>query len=322
MRGKLFILLFIFIIVISLIGCQKKDNIIYYQMDLQRPERIEIRRTVENGNTIYDEDSQEYLKVYESLKENWWMYSADSSSKQNNENLIEVKDLNNIETTTQMRYADGNQITISFIYENSPMLWTTKKGNSIEITKIEYFLPTEVEENMNTKGIFRVIGNRELPITNPIYAYYYSHNLYNAISESKKSVSTIYSDNALEINVEKFEEITVEKMLDVYRENYLWTDLKEHKVFWNWENEQVVINHVFATGVSEEILDKARGYSINIELYKDVGFDIIGNSWSEVPNDAEIIIQVFLENELISQSIYSDVESAIPYKQIHYKEIM
>ncbi len=322
MRGKLFILLFIFIIVISLIGCQKKDNIIYYQMDLQRPERIEIRRTVENGNTIYDEDSQEYLKVYESLKENWWMYSADSSSKQNNENLIEVKDLNNIETTTQMRYADGNQITISFIYENSPMLWTTKKGNSIEITKIEYFLPTEVEENMNTKGIFRVIGNRELPITNPIYAYYYSHNLYNAISESKKSVSTIYSDNALEINVEKFEEITVEKMLDVYRENYLWTDLKEHKVFWNWENEQVVINHVFATGVSEEILDKARGYSINMELYKDVGFDIIGNSWSEVPNDAEIIIQVFLENELISQSIYSDVESAIPYKQIHYKEIM
>lgn len=291
-------------------------------MDLQRPERIEIRRTVENGNTIYDEDSQEYLKVYESLKENWWMYSADSSSKQNNENLIEVKDLNNIETTTQMRYADGNQITISFIYENSPMLWTTKKGNSIEITKIEYFLPTEVEENMNTKGIFRVIGNRELPITNPIYAYYYSHNLYNAISESKKSVSTIYSDNALEINVEKFEEITVEKMLDVYRENYLWTDLKEHKVFWNWENEQVVINHVFATGVSEEILDKARGYSINMELYKDVGFDIIGNSWSEVPNDAEIIIQVFLENELISQSIYSDVESAIPYKQIHYKEIM
>lgn len=291
-------------------------------MDLQRPERIEIRRTVENGNTIYDEDSQEYLKVYESLKENWWMYSANSSSKQNNENLIKVKDLNNIETTTQMRYADGNQITISFIYENSPMLWTTKKGNSIEITKIEYFLPTEVEENMNTKGIFRVIGNRELPITNPIYAYYYSHNLYNAISESKKSVSTIYSDNALEINVEKFEEITVEKMLDVYRENYLWTDLKEHKVFWNWENEQVVINHVFATGVSEEILDKARGYSINMELYKDVGFDIIGNSWSEVPNDAEIIIQVFLENELISQSIYSDVESAIPYKQIHYKEIM
>ena len=299
-------------------GCQKIDTVVYPQKVLQKPEKIVIRRTTENNKAIYDEGSQKYIDIYEIISKNWWKYSADLEYRINDENLVEVETLEDIKTKTKMRYSTGEQITLSFLYGNHPISWITKEGESTEINKIEFILPKEAEENMCIKGIFVLNENVGEQVGNRIYAYYYSDDLFNTISDHGKVVKTIHNNNALDINADKYEEITVLGVRDIYINKYAWTNLKEHRVFWNWKDEQVVINHVFSKEVSEETLGEARDYTSNIELYKGVSFDVIGNSWSEVPNDAEVVIQVFKESELISQDIYSEVECGIPYQQIHY----
>ena len=130
MRRKL--LIYIFICMLLLNGCQKIDTVVYPQKVLQKPEKIVIRRTTENNKAIYDEGSQKYIDIYEIISKNWWKYSADLEYRINDENLVEVETLEDIKTKTKMRYSTGEQITLSFLYGNHPISWITKEGESTE----------------------------------------------------------------------------------------------------------------------------------------------------------------------------------------------
>jgi hypothetical protein len=46
----------------------------------------------------------------------------------------------------------------------------------------------------------------------------------------------------------------------------------------------------------------------------------IWNVYDNMPKDAEVIIQVYVEDELVSQDIYSDVEKNIIYKVTRYEK--
>lgn len=310
-------ILFLLLCMVLLPGCGKSSNIRYSQQVLPKPESIELRKPYV---VVYEENSKKYTEIYEEIHKNWWKISEAIEHKINDENMKKVETLEDISIKTNMRYATEEQILLSFIYENNPIDWSEKSGKIEKITRIDFVLPTETEEDMNVKGIFTINSDKGNNMHNRIYTYYCSDDLFNAISEKGKVVKTDYRNSVSEISIDNYQEITVEKMINEYINNYAWTNLVDHSVFWNWEKEQVVINHEFSKTASNEELENARLYDKNIHFYRSRSFNTIGNSWEEVPEDAEVIIQVYKEKELVSQDIYSDVESGIAYKQVHYEK--
>lgn len=117
------ILLLISIFMIScMTGCGTKEQIEYAQSQLPKPDRIEVRR----GDSIvtYENDSDKYQQIYESLSANWWKTAEDKAYSINEQDMTAVRNLKEERTTSKDRFAGDVEACIRLLYEDSPMLWT------------------------------------------------------------------------------------------------------------------------------------------------------------------------------------------------------
>ena len=85
------------------------------------------------------------------------------------------------------------------------------------------------------------------------------------------------------------------------------------------------MNHTFSEKASKKELESARDYWKTMQFINR-DFSVwtmhldIWNVYDNMPKDAEVIIQVYVEDELVSQDIYSDVEKNIIYKVTRYEK--
>lgn len=318
------ILLLISIFMIScMTGCGTKEQIEYAQSQLPKPDRIEVRR----GDSIvtYENDSDKYQQIYESLSANWWKTAEDKAYSINEQDMTAVRNLKEERTTSKDRFAGDVEACIRLLYEDSPMLWTKSSVLDAEIGEINFVLPHYPIEDEQTKGHY-IVFNAERPSVNEgLYHYYYSNELFEALSENGKKVSTLYSEQPLKIDLQYFSDLTFEEVESKLISNNSWTHLEEHKLYWNPITQQIAINYIFSKKTPEDELESSRDYWTTMQyIYNSLtnfsSYSDIYNLYERLPKNAEVIIQVYAEDELVSQDVYGDVEDNIVYKVIRYEK--
>ena len=91
-------------------------------------------------------------------------------------------------------------------------------------------------------------------------------------------------------------------------------------MLWNPKTEQLIINHLFSKNATNKELESAKDYWETMEIMRGLSslhLDIV-NTYNNIPENAEVIIQVYLDNQLMSQNIYGDIEGNIIYKTEYY----
>ena len=158
-----------------------------------------------------------------------------------------------------------------------------------------------------------------------IYTYYFNNDVFEALSENAFTVSTIYNESPVEIDLQFFSDLTVEEMKEKLITYNNWTHLKDHHLYWNPLTEQLIINHTFSSNVYEKELESAKHFwktmhFVNRDASVWTMHLDVWNMYNNIPKDSETIIQVYVEDELVSQSIYSDIENNLIYKVMRYEK--
>lgn len=302
-------------------GCASTNDIEFAQQTLQEPDCIEVMNNSEILAT-YNKDSEEYMEIYNAIRQNWWKNAPEGYDCASDNSLVNVKNIKDIRTTSDMRYVTGEQIFVNFSYTEQSMQWNRSTGEKVKIIELIFVLPKNAEENRNVKGYFAATDTEDNISSEGIYTYYYSDELYNALSESGKTVTTEIHNVASKVDLSYFIDITIDDMQKVFLETYAWTHLIDHNVYWNSVSKQTVINYTFSEKASEKELSAARDYWNSIGIFRnrqnsDSNVNVV---WSRIPQNAEVIIQVYIEENLIFQDIYGDIEKGIIYKEIHFQK--
>lgn len=202
------------------------------------------------------------------------------------------------------------------------MQWTKSNGDIVEIRKLMFALPKHAEEGKSTKGFYIIFQADNTSVNEGVYSYYYNNELFNALSDAGNTVTSGYRDTPTEFDLQYYSNITNEEMKSAFINTYGWTHLTDHSLYMNTLSKQVVVNFVFSKKASEKELNAAREYWKVIETYESYhrSNPDIYTIWSRVPENAEITVQVFAEDELVSQDIYGEIENGVIYTEIHYEE--
>lgn len=320
MKIKTCIFTILFFFSCFLYGCSFEENMAYSQETIFEPNRIDVTRMSDFETISYDTSEDKYKLLYNTLEKNWWRTTNEKLGIADDSQLTPVKSLKNLRTSTNKRYSMGNEIYIDFIYENSPLQWTRSNGQIIDIRLVRFVLPEHAEENKNVLGHIIVYenidGNHE-----GFYKYYFDENVFNILSDNQNKVSSIYIETPQKYDLSYYSNITNEKMLDTFFQNYAWTQLIDHTVYRNSNLNSVVLNYVFSKKASKKDISSARDYWKSIGLYRSIQVSSnpdVYSLWTRIPKDSEVVIQVFVENTLISQDIYGNIERGIIYEETHY----
>ena len=119
---KTMLILLTFLIITCLSGCGANAPEVYLQSKLPKPDYIELNQN--NTTVSYEKDSEKYNEIYEAILQNWWKTSVDESSIIDDNDLVEVENIKQIKTTSDMRYSSSDDTFLSFYYEEQPFIWT------------------------------------------------------------------------------------------------------------------------------------------------------------------------------------------------------
>ena len=315
---------FILIFITScLAGCGSKEQIKFMQSQLPTPDHIELRQ--DDSIVTYEKGTEKYDAIYEAILENWWKSSTDKEENIDDTDLIAVKNLKEMKTNSDRRYVDHRDIYLRFIYEKEPMQWTKSKAETVDIGQILFMFPEYPEENKNVRGCFGVYHSDRPSVHEGFYTYYFSNESLEALSENGLLVETSNSENPVEIDLQYFSNLTFEEVKEKLITYNNWTHLENHWLGWNPLTKQIVVNHTFSEKASKKEMESARDYWKTMQFINR-DFSVwtmhldIWSVYDNMPKDAEVIIQVYVEDELVSQDIYSDVEKNIIYKVTRYEK--
>ena len=212
---KLFVFLISIFITSCLSGCGSKETIEYAQSQLPTPDHIELRQ--DDSIVTYEKGTEKYDAIYEAILENWWKNSTDKEEIIDDTDLIEVKNLKEMKTTSDRRYVDHRDIYLRFIYEKEPMQWTKSKAETVDIGEILFMFPEYPEDNKNVRGCFGVYHSDRPGVHEGVYTYYFSNESFEALSEKELSVATSDNEYPVEIDLQYFSDLTFEEVKESIR---------------------------------------------------------------------------------------------------------
>lgn len=113
---------------------------------------------------------------------------------------------------------------------------------------------------------------------------------------------------------EDFEDVTQEEMMTIYQNNYGWTDLRSHELYWN--GDTILIKFHFGVDARRYQMDAARAYA-----YKEMKYTYI-NNYEPTPYqlwrmslgteiEAKVCLELYIDDILLIQDLY---EEDIPIK--------
>ncbi len=175
--------IFAILMVFLLTACGQKEPETYSQATLPAPDRVTVNSV--NSNITYEPGSENYEKLYEALRANWWLTGEDGSD------LKAVTSLEALKTTSDdtLRHTAGD--IVFFLYEENPIAWDVTAEEQISIALIGFVIP-EVEQasELPVKGHFLAAQTQDWGLHNEgLYTYFYPPELANDLWSFLKTVS-------------------------------------------------------------------------------------------------------------------------------------
>lgn len=126
---------------------------------------------------------------------------------------------------------------------------------------------------------------------------------------------------AQEQSVDNHEELTDAEMLETFQTAYGWDCLENQELFWNAEDQRVVINYYFSENAEEWQMDSAREYGLKTFVFKQyltISSPQPYQMWSYGEEIKEVVIQVFSNGTMLYKDIYGGIENGIVKEESHY----
>lgn len=167
--------LFVFLLSVSMLLCgcghAKGGNADYTQRELPTPERIEIQ----TGTSVvtYGPDSEEYTKIWDALRPNWWKTAVDTPDTAPDEALFMAESPGQLKTTSDRTTRDSGDTFLCFFYEEAPLTWVNADGSETPVQMVAFLLPPVAESEENVKGIFTLSKTSEIGNNEGLFTYYY-----------------------------------------------------------------------------------------------------------------------------------------------------
>lgn len=165
-----------FFLLCSLIlsGCAKPKggNEDFVQKELPTPDRIQ----VETGSSvvIYEPESEEYARIWDALRPNWWKTAAETPDTAPDDALFMAESPAQLKTTSGRTYLENGDTLVCFFYENTPLKWVEPNGKTAkEIHLVTFLMPPRTESSENVRGFFMVSKATEIGINEGLFTYYY-----------------------------------------------------------------------------------------------------------------------------------------------------
>ena len=129
--------------------------------------------------------------------------------------------------------------------------------------------------------------------------------------------------NRMQFEISEAEEVTIGEMLGTFQNDYGWTTLEDQKLYWNTEEQCVLIRYYFEENAEEWQMDSAKEYGLKTFVFKQ--YLTLSNPqpyqiWSQEKDIKEVIIHVFADETMIYQDIYRGIEDGIVHGESHYVE--
>lgn len=316
-RIVIFVLMSLIVGILS--GCFGSEPESYAQEFFPAPSRIDVRRDIHV--TSYDKETDTYRVIYDALCQNWWKISEQEEDFIDAAYLYKVEKLKQIKTTSNKRYVSEEDILIECYFEEEPLKWTKSATEIIDVGHIWFFLPKYTKQDALVKGYCVVFRAGDRPdYSEGVYTYYYSNDVFEALSESGQEVTTILHEKPMVVDVEKSTGITYEAIQPKLIEVNGWTHLREHSVYHN--EECVIINYMFSKNASDKEVESAAKYWNTLQVLRGKWtlYPDMTNLWLNIPVDENVLIQVYKGEELVSQNLYSNIENGIIYREEYYSK--
>ena len=157
-----------------LTGCAqpKGGNDDYPQKELPTPDRIQ----VQTGSSVvsYEPDSEEYAKIWDALRPNWWKTAADTPETAATDTLFIAESPAQLKTTSNRTYLEEGDTLVCFFYESTPLKWVEPDGKtSKKIGLVTFLMPPRLETTEAVRGFFLVSKGTEVGINEGLFTYYY-----------------------------------------------------------------------------------------------------------------------------------------------------
>ena len=164
----------ILLLALLLSGCghTKGGNEDFTQKELPTPDRIQ----VQTGNSMvsYDPESEEYTKIWDALRPNWWKTAADTPETAANDSLFMAESPAQLKTTSDRTYLENGDTLVCFFYETAPLKWVEPNGKTaLDIGLVTFLMPPRTESTENVRGFFMVSNASEIGINEGLFTYYY-----------------------------------------------------------------------------------------------------------------------------------------------------
>lgn len=155
-------------------GCAKPKggNEEFVQKDLPAPERIQVQTG--SSVVVYEPESEEYTKIWEAFRPNWWKTAADTPETAGTDALFSAKSPAQLKTVSNRTYLENGDTLVCFFYEHTPLKWVEPNGKtSKEIHLVTFLLPPRTKATENVRGFFIVSNGMEIGINEGLFTYYY-----------------------------------------------------------------------------------------------------------------------------------------------------
>lgn len=165
---------FFLLTALFLTGCAqtKGGNEGYTQKELPSPDRIQIQTG--SSVVIYEPDSEEYTKIWDALRPNWWKTAADTPETAALDSLFMAESPAQLKTTSNRTYLKEGDTLVCFFYESTPLKWVEPDGKtSKEIGLVTFLIPPRTETTEAVRGFFLVSKGTEVGINEGLFTYYY-----------------------------------------------------------------------------------------------------------------------------------------------------
>ena len=166
--------LLIILLALVLTGCghAKGGNEDFTQKELPTPEQIEVRTG--SSTVIYDPETEEYAKIWDALRPNWWKTAVDTSDTAPAESLFLAESPAQLKTTSDRTYAEDGDTFVCFMYKQSPLKWVEPNGKTVtDIQMVTFLMPPRTEGTEAVRGFFMISKGTEIGINEGLFTYYY-----------------------------------------------------------------------------------------------------------------------------------------------------
>ena len=173
---KQFMLLFALLFLLCGCRAEKGGNEDFIQRELPTPDRIEVR--TQSSTVIYDQESEEYTKIWDTLRPNWWKTAADNPETAPTDALFMAESPAQLKTTANRTYSENDDTFICFFYENAPLKWVEPNGKAVtDIRLVTFLMPPRTESTETVRGVFLISKGTEIGINEGLFTYYYPPEL-------------------------------------------------------------------------------------------------------------------------------------------------